>query len=101
MAGQWRLGPRRTLTSFEEEDFVRESVNSMDLYSYLATERDRYWYAFIPYCFGTILGGGSTPRAVAPDPLPHDEPFAHLRWTRRVLGAVRAVLSRRGGARIG
>ena len=85
---QWRLGLGAPLTSFEEEDFVRESVNSNDLYSYLATERDRYWYAFIPYCFGT-WGGGWCPERSLLIPCLHDEPFARLRWTRRVLGAVR------------
>ena len=54
---QWRLTLGGTLTSFEEEDFVRESVNSNDLYAYLGGERDRYWYAFIPYCFGTTWEG--------------------------------------------
>jgi glycosyltransferase involved in cell wall biosynthesis len=89
---QWRLSLSGTLTSFEEEDFVRESVNSNDLYTYLGGERDRYWYAFIPYCFGTTWEGA----LVAPErslliPCLHDEPFAQLKWTRRVLRAARAV----------
>jgi len=89
---QWRLTLGGTLTSHEEEDFVRESINSNDLYAYLAGERDRYWYAFIPYCFGTTWEGA----LVAPErslliPCLHDEPFAHLKWTRRVLRLVRAV----------
>jgi glycosyltransferase involved in cell wall biosynthesis len=88
----WRLHLGGALTSFEEEDFVRESVNSDDLHAYLAAERGRYWYAFIPYCFGTTWEGA----LVAPErsllvPCLHDEPFAHLKWTRRVLRAVRAV----------
>ncbi|HSD27030.1 MAG TPA: glycosyltransferase family 4 protein, partial [Vicinamibacteria bacterium] len=89
---QWRLSHGGTLTSFEEEDFVRDSVNSNDLYAYLGGERDRYWYAFIPYCFGTTWEGA----LVAPErslliPCLHDEPFAQLKWTRRILRAVRAV----------
>jgi glycosyltransferase involved in cell wall biosynthesis len=89
---QWRLDHGGTLTSFEEEGFVRDSVNSNDLYAYLATERDRYWYAFIPYCFGTTWEGA----LVAPErslliPCLHDEPFARLKWTRRILRAVRGV----------
>jgi glycosyltransferase involved in cell wall biosynthesis len=97
---QWRLDLGASLTSFEEEDFIRESVNSSDLYGYLATERDRYWYAFIPYCFGTTWEGA----LIAPDrslliPCLHDEPFAHLKWTRRVLGAVHAVCFHVGAER--
>ena len=89
---QWRLELGGRLTSFEEEDFVRESINSNDLYAHLAAERDRYWYLFIPYCFGTTWEGA----LAAPDrslviPCLHDEPFAYLRWTRRVLRAVRGV----------
>jgi glycosyltransferase involved in cell wall biosynthesis len=89
---QWRLNHGGTLTSFEEEDFVRDSVNSNDLYAYLGGERDRYWYAFIPYCFGTTWEGA----LVAPErslliPCLHDEPFAQMKWTRRILRAVRAV----------
>jgi glycosyltransferase involved in cell wall biosynthesis len=89
---QWRLDLGGVLTSFEEEDFVRESVNSNDLYAYLAAERDRYWYAFIPYCFGTTWEGA----LVAPErslliPCLHDEPFARLKWTRRILREVRAA----------
>ncbi len=88
----WRLQLGGRLTSFEEEDFVRASINSNDLHAYLATERDRYWYVFIPYCFGTTWEGA----LAAPDrslliPCLHDEPFAHLAWTRRVLRAVRAA----------
>jgi len=89
---QWRMDLGGALTSFEEEDFVRESVNSTDLATYLQTERDRYWYVFMPYCFGTTWEGA----LVAPErslliPCLHDEPFAHLMWTRRILRAVRAV----------
>ncbi len=89
---QWRMTLGGTLNSFEEEDLVGHSINSSDLYAYLAAERERYWYAFIPYCFGTTWEGA----LVAPErslliPCLHDEPFAHLKWTSRVLRAVRTV----------
>ncbi len=89
----WRLQLGGSLSSWEEEEFVRESINSNDLYAYLTAERDRYWYAFIPYCFGTTWEGA----LAAPDrsvlvPCLHDEPFARLMWTRRVLRALRGVL---------
>jgi glycosyltransferase involved in cell wall biosynthesis len=89
---QWRLDLGATLTSFEEEDFVRESINSTDLYGYLAAERDRYWYVFIPYCFGTTWEGALVvPERSLLIPCLHDEPFARLKWTRRILRAVRAA----------
>jgi glycosyltransferase involved in cell wall biosynthesis len=88
----WRLQLGGPLTSFDEEDFVRESINSDALYAYLTAERERYWYVFIPYCFGTTWAGARA----APDrslliPCLHDEPFARLQWTRWTLQAVRAV----------
>lgn len=87
-----RLHLAGRLDPHEEEAFVRESINSDDLYAHLAAEQDRYWYAFIPYCFGTTWEGA----LVAPErslliPCLHDEPFARLAWTRRVLRIVRGV----------
>lgn len=89
---QERLELGGSLAPWEEEEFVRESIHSNDLYSYLAAERDRYWYAFIPYCFGTTWEGA----LAAPDrslliPCLHPEPFAYLGATRRLLRAVRGV----------
>jgi glycosyltransferase involved in cell wall biosynthesis len=89
---QWRMSLGGTLNSFEEEDLVGHSINSADLYAYLGAERERYWYAFIPYCFGTTWEGA----LVAPErslliPCLHDEPFAYLKWTGRVLRTVRAA----------
>jgi glycosyltransferase involved in cell wall biosynthesis len=76
----------------EEEEFVRQSINSDDLYAYLAAEQDRYWYAFIPYCFGTSWEGVlAAPRRSIVIPCLHDEPFARLAWTRRLLQTARAV----------
>lgn len=86
---QLELGP---LSLEEEGEFVRESINSDDLYAYLAGEQDRYWYAFIPYCFGTTWEGVlAAPRRSIVIPCLHDEPFARLAWTRRLLQTARAV----------
>jgi glycosyltransferase involved in cell wall biosynthesis len=88
----WWLHHGYALAPDEEAAFVRESIHSDDLYAYLRAERDRYWYLFIPYCFGTTWEGA----LVAPErslliPCLHDEPYAALRRTREVLAAVRAV----------
>ncbi|MBI4011867.1 MAG: glycosyltransferase family 4 protein [Candidatus Rokubacteria bacterium] len=88
----WRLRRGGTLSPVEEQDFVRDSIHSDDLYAYLAAERSRYWYAFIPYCFGTSWEGV----LAAPDralliPCLHDEPYAYLGATVRALRAARAV----------
>jgi glycosyltransferase involved in cell wall biosynthesis len=87
-----RLQLGGSLTPWEEDEFIENSIHSSDLYAYLAAGRDRYWYAFIPYCFGTTWEGA----LVAPErslliPCLHDEPFAYFRATRRVLESVRHV----------
>lgn len=87
-----RLRIGGTLTPWEERDYVTHSIHSSELYAYLAAERHRYWYAFIPYCFGTTWEG----IPVAPErslliPCLHDEHFAYLRATARILEAARAV----------
>jgi glycosyltransferase involved in cell wall biosynthesis len=88
----WRLQLGGPLTSFDEEDFVRESINSNDLYAYLTAERERYWYVFIPYCFGTTWEGArAVPERSLVIPCLHDEPFARLQWTRWLLRSVRGV----------
>jgi glycosyltransferase involved in cell wall biosynthesis len=88
----WRLQLGGAMTSLDEEVFVRESINSNDLYGYLAAERQRYWYVFMPYCFGTTWEGvRASPERSLLIPCLHDEPFARLQWTRRLLRTARAV----------
>lgn len=89
---RWRLEHGAPLRPWEEREFLAHSIHSSDLYDYIAAQRDRYWYAFIPYCFGTTWEGA----LVAPDrsvliPCLHDEAFARLDATARVLAGVRAV----------
>ena len=89
---QERLRLGGGLAPWEEEAFVRESIHSDNLYAFVAAEQDRYWYAFIPYCFGTTWEGAlAAPERSVVIPCLHDEPFAHLGATRRVLRAVRGV----------
>jgi len=100
-ARYWQLNSRLlmggSLSRLEEEEFIRESIHSDDLYAFLGAERDRYWYCFIPCLFGTTLEGA----LVAPErslliPCLHDEPYAHLRRLREVLARLRAVLFHTG-----
>ena len=96
-ARYWQLNTRLlmggALSRLEEEEFIRESIHSDDLYAFLGAERDRYWYCFIPYLFGTTLEGA----LVAPErslliPCLHDGPYAYLRRLREILARLRAVL---------
>ncbi|MGH7320757.1 MAG: glycosyltransferase family 4 protein [Candidatus Rokuibacteriota bacterium] len=88
----WRLHHGGSLTPWEERDFVANSIHSDDLYTYLTAEQDRYWYAFIPYCFGTTWDGAlAAPARSVLIPCLHDEPFARFAATEQVLRAVRGV----------
>jgi glycosyltransferase involved in cell wall biosynthesis len=80
------------LAPWEEREFVAHSIHSADLYTYLAAERERYWYAFIPYCFGTTWEGALlAPERSVLIPCLHNEPYARLAATAEVLRRVRAV----------
>ncbi len=90
---QARLELQGHLTPGDEAEFIRESIHSNDLYDYLGAERDRYWYAFMPYCFGTTWEGVlAAPERAIVIPCLHDEPFARLERTRAILRAARAVV---------
>jgi glycosyltransferase involved in cell wall biosynthesis len=87
-----RLTVGGTLRPWEEREFVAHSIHSSALYAYLAAERHRYWYAFIPYCFGTTWDGLlAAPERSLLVPCLHDESYAYLGATARILEAARAV----------
>ena len=76
-----------------EEAFVRESINSSALYRFIEEQAGRYLFVFTPYLYGTTLSGA----AVRPDrsllvPCLHDEAYAYLGVTRRMLLGVRGSL---------
>jgi glycosyltransferase involved in cell wall biosynthesis len=88
----WRLGAGGRLSPGEERTLVAHSINSHDLYAYLAAEQERYWYAFMPCRFGTTWEGVlAAPARSLLIPCLRDEPYAHLGATARALRAVRAV----------
>ncbi len=81
------------LSPTQEDDFVRESINSRELYRFIRERGDEYVFIFLPYLYGTTLIGAS----VRPDrsllmPCFHDEPYAYLEVTRRRFGEVRGML---------
>lgn len=88
----WRLQQGGTLSPLEEQEFVRDSIHSNDLYAYLTAEQDRCWYAFIPYGVGTSWEGVlAAPGRSLLIPRLHDEAYAYLGVTARALRAARAV----------
>ncbi|MCQ2527746.1 MAG: glycosyltransferase family 4 protein [Saccharofermentans sp.] len=68
------------VTPEEEETFMREMVNSPDLYTYIQEHEDEYsLFIHIPYMFGTAYYGAlAVPEKTAMIPCFHEESYAHM-----------------------
>ena len=68
------------LTSEDEETYVREMVNSPELYEYMSKHKDDYsLFVFIPYMFGTTYHGMQIcPEKSVLIPCLHDEPYIYM-----------------------
>lgn len=77
---------RQPVTEEEEEIFLREMVNSPELYAYLQQNRDNYSvYVCIPYMFGTTYYTAKyCPEKTVLIPCFHDESYAHFKKFREV-----------------
>lgn len=82
------------VTYNEQLEFVRQSVNSQELYQYLRDHQDEFrCFIFAPYLFGTTYWGVRTvPDKALLLPCLHDEPFARFAIYRELLEQVRGVL---------
>lgn len=79
-AVNYKLMNRIPVTSEEEAIYIREMVNSTDLYDYMAAHKDEYsLFVYIPYMFGTTYYGCLTcPEKSVVIPCLHDESYAYL-----------------------
>ncbi|SFP37482.1 Glycosyltransferase involved in cell wall bisynthesis [Butyrivibrio proteoclasticus] len=70
-----------SLTDEEEETFVREMVNSPDMYKYISEHQDEYsLFVYIPYMFGTTINGIlACPEKAVVIPCFHEESYIHMR----------------------
>ena len=82
------------ITLEEEEIFLRENINSPQLYQYMEEHSNEYdYYVFIPYLFGTTYYGVQ----VAPEksiliPCFHDESYFYLKHFQTVFSSVAAIV---------
>ncbi|MBQ8298236.1 MAG: glycosyltransferase family 4 protein [Ruminococcus sp.] len=76
-----KLINRQPVTVEEEDIFLREMVNSPELYEYIAAHKDEYSvFVYIPYMFGTAYNGVKTcPEKAVMIPCFHDEAYAYFR----------------------
>lgn len=76
-----KLMSGRGVSPEEEDTFLREMVNSSDLYSYMDSHKDEYGlFVFIPYMFGTTYNGVQVcPEKSVLIPCFHDEAYSHMK----------------------
>ena len=82
------------LTAKEEETFVREMINSPDLYQYIREHKDEYAaFVFIPYMFGTTYYGVQEcyEKAVM-IPCFHEESYVYLKNFHDVFSRVAGMM---------
>ena len=82
------------ITKHEEEIFLKEMINSPDLYKYIRENADRYQcFVFIPYMFGTTYFGVKEclNKAVL-IPCFHDESYAYFETFRELYSKAAGML---------
>lgn len=78
----------------EEETFIREMINSPDMYEYIKANKDDYVaYVYIPYMFGTTYYGvKSAPEKAVLIPCFHDEAYFHMDIFKKVYSKVAGII---------
>lgn len=76
----YKLMNRISISPMEEQIYIREMINSIDLYDYIATHKNEYaLFVYIPYMFGpTYYGCLTCPEKSVVIPCLHDESYAYL-----------------------
>ena len=78
----------------DEETFLKEMVNSPDMYTYLRENSENYHrYVFIPYMFGTTYNGiQCCPFKSILIPCLHDEAYAYLRHFKELYPSLGGII---------
>lgn len=89
-----RLMNGEHISKEEEEIFLKEMVNSPDLYDYLRDHSEEYHrYVFIPYMFGTTYYGiQACPYKSILIPCLHDESYAYFQHFKKVFKDLNGML---------
>ena len=88
-----KLMQGKTISYEEETTFLKEMVNSPDMYDYLREHSEDYHrFVFIPYMFGTTYYGiQSCPFKSILIPCLHDEAYAYFRHFRETFRDLRGI----------
>lgn len=79
-AVNYKLMNNMVLTEEEEEIYVKEMINSPDMYDYISDHKDEYsLFVFIPYMFGITFNGLKIcPEKSVLIPCFHNEPYVYM-----------------------
>ena len=89
-----KLINNESITIDEEDIFLKEMVNSPDLYEYINKNKDDYsLFVFIPYMFGTTYYGCRVcPEKSVMIPCLHDESYAYMKRFKEVFKNLRGMI---------
>lgn len=90
----YKLMQNQSITSDEEEQFIREMINSENLYRYIADNKSQYdYFIFMSYMFGTTYFGSKVcPEKSILIPCLHDESYAYLNIYKEMFETVRGLI---------
>ena len=82
------------LSAVEESVFIKEMVNSPDLYRWMAAQKDDYsLFVFIPYMFGTTYYGSLIcPEKSVLIPCFHDEAYVYMEIFKKQFSKVKGMV---------
>lgn len=83
-----------SVTLEEEEAYYGEDINSPEMYQYIKEHRNEYkCFIFIPYMYGTTYNGSKEcPDNCIMIPCLHDESYAYLRLTKKMLERMNGII---------
>lgn len=83
-----------SITDEEENTYIRESVNSPDMYKYIGKHSDEYsLFVFIPYMFGTTYYGMQVcPQKSVLIPCFHDESYVYMNVYKPVFESIAGII---------
>lgn len=89
-----KLMKNQKITEEEEQVFIREMINSPDLYRYISEHQEEYGlFVYIPYMFGvTYFGCKACMEKAVLIPCFHEEAYVHLKIFRDVFSNVRGMI---------
>ncbi|WP_434309602.1 glycosyltransferase family 4 protein [Hominifimenecus sp. rT4P-3] len=89
-----KLMMNQEVSEAEQETYVRESVNSTELYDYMRKHADEYsLFVFIPYMFGTTFYGCQVcPEKSVLIPCFHDESYFYMSVFRNQFSKIRGII---------